>query len=198
MTTSWQDVAAKVADLAPIAGATLGGPLGGGIGIAIKALARVFGIQSPSPQPQEVLQAITGDPQALLKLDAARLAYEQEKMKLEYEEKDKLRDDQIRELEVTLGDIQDARKMKTEGEKSTGKRDTNLYALAWVLIAGFFILVGILLWRPVPQDSSGVIFLLFGTLASAFGAVVGFFFGSSRGSQSKDALLANSISANKK
>ena len=173
---SWQELAAKITDIAPMAGATLGGPLGAGIGIAIKSLAGAFGITSPSPQPQEILQAITGDPQALLKLESARLAYEQEKMK-----------DETERIRIGLADIQSAREMGKSGVK-----DTNLYILAWTMIACFFILVAVLLFRPVPQDQSGVIFMLFGSIATAFGSVISFFFGSSRGSQAKDALLANS------
>ena len=183
---TWQEVAATVANLAPVAGATLGGPLGAGIGIAIKALAEAFGIQSPSPQPQEVLQAITGDPQALLKLDSARLAYEQERMKEETER-----------LRLGLADIQNARAREVEIVKTTGKRDINQYVLAWTLIAGFFALLAVLMFRALPADSTGVIFMLFGALSAGFGQVTSYFFGSSKGSSEKTALLTQGNSGQK-
>ncbi len=144
----WKEVAARIAEIAPVAGATLGGPLGAGLGIAIKALAGAFGIQSPSPQPQEVLQAIKDDPQALLKLDSARLAYEQEKMRLEYEEKDKVRDDEIEALKHQLGHMQNARAGEVEIIKVAGgdwdKRFLTILGamaplaiLTWIVIDGF-------------------------------------------------------------
>jgi translation elongation factor EF-1beta len=165
--------------------------------VAVAAISKLFGIKSTNPQPEEILSAIQADPQALVNLKMAQIAFDTEKMKLEYQDKEETRNDALEELKTQIGDVQNARGADVSKTQTTGSRDTNLYCLAWVLIVGFFSLVGILLWRPVPQDSSGVIFLLFGTLAGAFGSVVGFFFGSSRGSQAKDALLASSIPADR-
>ena len=64
------------------------------------------------------------------------------------------------------------------------------YLLAVVIVAGFFTLLGLLIFRQLPEDSSGVIFMLFGALSAAFGAVVQYFFGSSKGSADKTELLS--------
>jgi len=40
-------------------------------------------------------------------------------------------------------------------------------------------------------DQTGVLFMLFGTLSTSFGMVVGYFFGSSKGSADKSMELAN-------
>ena len=164
--STWQEVAATVANLAPVAGTAIGGPVGAGVGLAIKALAGAFGITSPNPQPQEVLKAIQSDPDAFLKVEQARASYEIEKMRL------------------TLADIQSARQMGISGIK-----DKNIYIIAWLMISGFFGLLVFLLFVTVPAGQSDVVFMLFGALSTAFGSVITFFFGSSKGSQDKSVEL---------
>jgi drug/metabolite transporter (DMT)-like permease len=69
------------------------------------------------------------------------------------------------------------------------KNNISIYILAGIIVSGFFALLGLLLFHPLPPDSSGVIFMLFGALSAAFGAVVQYFFGSSKGSADKTELL---------
>jgi ABC-type cobalt transport system substrate-binding protein len=65
-----------------------------------------------------------------------------------------------------------------------------LYLLAIIVVVGFFILIAFLVLNPPKPDSTGVSFMLFGTLATAFGAVINYFFGSSQGSAEKTEMLA--------
>ncbi len=175
----------SVVDSAPLVGGALGGPPGAALGAAIKALAGIFGITKGDPTPEEVSVALKADPEMNFKLRQADYQFTLELRRLDKEE-----------LALQLADIQSARNADAAKTQATGTRDTNLYVLAWTMIACFFILVGILLFNPVPQDQSGVIFMLFGSIATAFGSVISFFFGSSRGSQAKDVLLANSTPLN--
>ncbi len=175
---TWQEISKLVADSAPLVGSALGGPPGMALGAAIKALAGIFGITKGDPTPEEVSVALKADPEMNFKLRQADYQFTLELRRLDKEE-----------LALTLADIQSAR-------NTAGNRDVNLYILSWVLILCFFTLVGVLLFRPVPQDSSGVVFMLFGSIATAFGSVIAFHFGSSRGSQAKDVLLANSTPIN--
>jgi len=94
------------------------------------------------------------------------------------------------ELRLRLTDIQNARNTNADETKATGKRNINLYALAWILVFGFFVLLAILLFVKLPEDSSGVIYMLFGSLSAAFGAVINYFFGSSKSSVDKTELMA--------
>lgn len=64
------------------------------------------------------------------------------------------------------------------------------YILASIIVIGFFSLLGLLLFQPLPPDTSGVIFMLFGALSAAFGAVVQYFFGSSQSSADKSDMMA--------
>lgn len=174
----FQKIGDAVADFAPGMAAVLtatgvGAPVGAAIS-AVGALSRAFGLGSAS-KPEDVLQAISADPEIRLKAMVADNDF-----------KLKLRDQDIEEMKVQLADVQSARSRQVESEKATEKRDYNLYILAWTVIIGFFALMGFLLKIPVPQDQSGVIFMLFGSLSSAFGAVIGYFFGSSKSSADKN------------
>ncbi len=141
---------------------------------AVAALGRSLGLGSAA-KPEDVLSAISADPEIRLKAMVADNDF-----------KLKQRDQDIEEMKAQLADVQSARSRQVESEKATGKRDYNLYILAWTVIIGFFALMGFLLKIPVPQDQSGVIFMLFGSLSSAFGAVIGYFFGSSKSSSDKN------------
>lgn len=177
----FKDIAKTVIDLAPAIGGALAIPTGGAsvaVGAAIKALGAVFGLGDDA-KPEDVAKAIQGDPEMAYKLKLAEQQFKAEMKRLE-----------IEELKAGLGDVQGARTRQTDSEKATGKQDVNLYALAWTVVCGFFVLIGVLLFVQLPQDSSGVIYMLFGALSSGFGAVLQYFFGSSRGSESKTQLLA--------
>ncbi len=194
----WKDVGQKILSYAPEAAELAasfipGGPL---LGVGVKALCGVLGVRSGDPQPAEVMQALD-DPKASDTVRLAMIQFNAEKMRLEYLEKDKKRDDEIEELKTSLADVQNARTREIEQTKATGKRDANLYVLAWVMVGGFLALITFLLFVPVPTDQSGVIFMLFGALSSGFGSVIAYFFGSSAGSKEKDSLLLNSVPTGK-
>ena len=67
-----------------------------------------------------------------------------------------------------------------------------MYILAVIIVVGFFTLLVFLILYPLQKDSTGVIFMLFGALSAAFGAVVQYFFGSSSGSAAKTDIIAKS------
>lgn len=68
-----------------------------------------------------------------------------------------------------------------------------LYVLASIIVIGFFALMIILMKYTVPAGSRDVAYMLFGSLAAAFGAVVNYFFGSSKGSADKTEILKNGV-----
>jgi uncharacterized integral membrane protein len=179
----WKDVAATVGKWAPAIGAALA-PVTGGtsvmIGAGIGALTQAFGLSSDA-KPEELLKAIQGDPEANLKLVQANQAFELAK-----------REQDIKELSITLADIQSARNTATEQTKVTGKRDTNMYVLAWTVVVGFFLLLALLIFVALPVNQTNVLFVLFGALSSGFGQVLSYFFGSNKSSESKTDMLFNS------
>ncbi len=79
---------------------------------------------------------------------------------------------------------------KMESLKNIGEgKEINISIIAYLIIGGFFTLLGFMIFQPLPEGSSEAIFLLFGALASGFGAVVNYFFGSSKSSNEKTKLL---------
>jgi len=169
---------------------TLGGILmatgvGAPVGAALNALAAVgkaFGL-GDNPTPEAVATAILSDPDARLKVMAAENAFTLA-----------MRDSDIKALQLQLADVQNARQLDANKTKTTGKRDANLYILAWVTVMGFFCMTGGLLYfsylgKPIT-DSTGVLFMLMGAMATQFGSIYAFFFGSSAGSKAKTELLA--------
>ena len=96
----------------------------------------------------------------------------------------------LEEINAFLADRQDARKREIDIVKATGKRDYFLYGLAALVVLGYFALCGILMRYPLPAGSNEVVFMLFGGLAAGFGSVLQYFFGSSKSSSDKTALLS--------
>lgn len=176
-----KEIASQIGQWAPAIGTALAGFTGGisaPIGIALGALSKVLGLPEDS-EPDEILNALAADPEARLKA-----------MQAENEFILKMSELKIKDLGLRLEDTQDARKMRVEHEKVTGKGDLNLYILAWVVVTGFFALIMALLNFELPKDQNGVVFMLFGSLATGFGQVLQFFFGSSKSSADKTELLA--------
>lgn len=176
-----QKIGDAVTEYAPTIGGLLA-PFTGGtsavVGAAVGALGKAFGL-GETPVPDELAKAIATDPQAALKL---RLADQDFQLKMKELE--------IAEYKVQIDSIKNAQERQIEHEKITGKSDTNLYALAWTVVIGFLLLVIFLLYIKVPEDQSGVIFMLFGSLATGFGQVLQYFFGSSKGSDAKTLLMS--------
>lgn len=178
----WSKVVNLVKTSAPLLGTVIGGPAGtvvGGLaGGAISLIAQAFGIEDVE-NPDKIYEAIRADPEAAIKLREIELSNKVELQRLA------LQLDQ-----AYLQDTQNARQRQIEVEKTTGKKDINLYVLAWIVITGFFALTCTLTFVKLPNDSTGVIFLLFGALVAGFTQVINYFFGSSKSSGDKTRLLA--------
>lgn len=70
------------------------------------------------------------------------------------------------------------------------KNEIFAYALAALIIVGFFTILALLVLKPVPQINSEILYLVVGTLIGSFTSVVGYFFGSSAGSKQKTEIIS--------
>jgi hypothetical protein len=158
-------------ELAPMIGTALAGPLGG---IAASFIADKLGIG------EKTVKAVT-DALADGKLTADQLAA----LKLaEIEFRKYCMQHSIDIERINAADRDSARNMQIQ------TRSPIPGALAMLITAGFFgILIGMMLGKLNVSDQQSLLILL-GALATAWGGVVNFYFGSSHGSQNKDALLA--------
>lgn len=177
----WGKVVSTISGAAPLLG-SLFGPAGTAIGsLAGGALKLVASALGCDPTQDAITTVIATDPAAAEKLKEFEMTNRLELQKLA-----------VQQLGMELADTASARTRQVEHEKATGKSDTNLYVLAWLIVAAFFGLMIALFKYPVPAEQNGVVFLLFGTLAAGFGSVVGFFFGTNRSSENKTDMIYNS------
>jgi hypothetical protein len=68
-------------------------------------------------------------------------------------------------------------------------KDYFQYVLGGVIVAGFFILLYLLINNEVPEKNTDVLNLVIGALIGSFSTIVGYFYGSSKGSSEKTELL---------
>jgi len=173
-------------------GTLFGGPLGGMAGGLIKMLAGEVGLKPEEATPDNFMKAIEADPNAILKFKEFELNNKVEIQKLILEND-----------RIYLADRQDARGREKTIVQTTGKKDLNLYVLAYLFIGGFFltiiVMMGLMLTNSFPAVvPQFVVFLLgnlFGTLSAGVGAVMQYFYGSSKGSADKTATMVNQFQA---
>ncbi len=186
----WAKIVGTISSSAPLLG-SLFGPGGTAVGAlagsAIKLVAAALGV---SPTQEAVISAIQTDPEAALKL-----------AKYEMDNRVELQKLQLQSEQMFLADVQNARSREVETTKATGKRDMNMFVLAWVVIGGWLgMMVGLILLKlfaPAANVATDpILSMLFGSLSTNAGMVVGYFFGSSRGSDTKTDMIYNSGPSN--
>ena len=178
----WKDVGDFVKKGAPLLGSVLGGPAGGAIGTLVSA---AFGSDD---DPEKLLPILKSDSEAVRKLKELEFKHYERLEELSIEAARV----QLEESKAYLADTQSARSREATIVQATGKKDVNLYILAWVVVGGFFILTGMLMLIPelAGRTNNAMVNILFGGLVSGFATVLGYFFGSSKGSTDKTQLLS--------
>jgi hypothetical protein len=175
----WKEIGTKIAGAAPLLGGIIAGPAGAGVGQVVNLVAGALGLEPGETTPEAIARKLETDPEALLKLRHLETGHAEQLAKITLEQ-----------LRLQLADRADARAREIEITRTTGRRDYQLYILAWLVVLGFGTLCGLLMRWQVPAGSNEVVFMLFGSLASGFTLVLQYFFGSSRSSQDKTHLLA--------
>lgn len=155
---------------APLLGGALFGPAGAAVGSII---AGKFGV-SPESTPEQVMAAITGDPDAALKLRQIETTHVERLQELENEK-----------LRIETVDVQSARNVHKDSWVP--------WALTFTLVAMVSGIVAALLWVAIPEDNKEVVYLVVGQLIGAFSTAIAYWLGSSKSSASKDAHIAGII-----
>ena len=159
--------------LVPMLGTALGGPFGG---IAAGFIAEKLGLEGKTVDA--VTKALSDNKMTADQVTAIRLA--------EIDFTKFLAQNEITKDQLDTQNTVDARAMQIAVKSITPN------ILAVIIVTGFFgILIAMMLGLLTVSDQQALLILL-GSLSAGFGAVLNFFFGSSRGSQNKDVLLANS------
>ena len=161
-----------LSSVAPSIATALGGPLAG---LAVKSLSKAL-LGAEDFSEEAVMDAIaTASPEqlaAVKKIDADFKV-------------------QMKSLDIDLERISvDDRKSARDMQKET--RDWIPRALAVSVTAGFFAILIYMLVYGLPTTGNEALLLLLGALQTAWGGIIAFYFGSSSGSQKKDAMIYNS------
>ena len=70
-------------------------------------------------------------------------------------------------------------------------KDTFQYILGALIVLGFFVLLIALVYSGVPDQNKDLLNLVVGALIGSFATVVGYFYGSSKGSADKNDILTH-------
>ena len=170
----WSKLADVVKQGAPLLGTVLAGSGGRAVG---KLVANVLG--TAEGDEDAAVAALRSNPDKLVEL-----------RKLELEHKTEFERIQLEEARLEMQDRDSARRRNVDQVRVTGRADYNMVVLGWLIILGFFVTMGILFWKGLPESGGEIVYMMFGTLTAAFTAVVAYYFGSSAGSKAKDAKLA--------
>lgn len=69
------------------------------------------------------------------------------------------------------------------------QREKTQYIFAAVILALLFAIMGIILFKEVPKNNSSIVYVGIGVVLGWGSLIVGYFFGSSKGSADKNELL---------
>ena len=161
--------------VSPWIATAMGGPLGG---LAVEAAANALGV--PEKTTDAVKQALAGvTPDQMLALKKADQEFALDMQTLGFK--------QITDLEVlAAGDRKDARAMQVQ----TRSRVPAILSIG-VTLGYFAVLVGMMTKLFTVSDSQALLLML-GSLSTAWGVVIAFWFGTTADSGRKTELLAQS------
>jgi hypothetical protein len=163
-----------LAKLAPLLGSAIAGPFGA---IAASFIADKLGVHEKTVQA--VSEALSADKLTPDQVAQVKLA--------EIEFKKWMDDNQLKREQLVFDDRKSAREMQISTKSITPS------VLTWIVVVLCLSFEGLMLFGQMPKPSSEIVLgRVLGTLDGALMMVLAFWFGSSNGSQNKDALLANS------
>ena len=155
--------------IAPTIATCLGGPLAG---LAVSALAKVFGVATDEVQGMIESNKLSADQIAQVKVAEIELKRQEQALGLNFEQL-------AVQDRVSARDMQSATRSKIPGILSIG------------ITLGFFGILIAIMRDPMAATNQPLLIML-GSLGTAWIAVVNFWFGSTASSQKKDQMLFES------
>jgi hypothetical protein len=157
--------------LAPTVATILGGPLAG---MAVEAIGSAMGISEPT---QDKIKSIFESGQMTAE-QVSQIKQAEIALKLKLKELD------IKVEEIHAGDRDSARRMQSEVKSIMPP------VLAGLIVALYICVQWFLLTGVINDDMREIVMRSLGTLDASLGLVLSFYFGSSKSSEDKTALLA--------
>jgi len=72
-------------------------------------------------------------------------------------------------------------------------RDIFMYILGGLIVASFFAVIIVLLTVSMPTANENMLYILLGALVAKFGDVVSYFYGTSKSSSDKNAMIEQQL-----
>lgn len=162
--------------IAPTIATALGGPVAG---LAVNQLGSFFGLWGDTEQPPaNAEELVAGRVQAMTSEEAIKLKVADNDFKA------RMRELGIKEKELVIQDVQDARK--------TFKEDSAVKGIGIITIVGFFGVCGWLVIMGLPESAKdnaaaiSIISLIVGHLSAKAGTVYDYLFGSSSSTHAEE------------
>lgn len=162
---AWKRVLGSVA---PVVAAALGGPLAG---VAVQRIGAALGLKDATEDQLEAAIA-AAPPETLAKLKELELAFQKEMATLGIE---------LERLDA--GDRASSR------ARQVSMKDWTPNILAFLVLGIFLVVQWTVIHNSLPESTKDSVIRTLGTLDMMVGAVVQYFFGSSRSSRAKDEVL---------
>ncbi len=172
-----------VGSVAPMIGTALGGPL---CGAAATVLVNKLGLQDkvPDPNDQAALAAavtpLMSNPDTLLKVQEADNDFKETMAKLNIQSETDLE-------KLAVEDRGSAR------QREIAVKDYTPEVGFYLLLMVFAFFLHWLFKYPVPPDNRAIIYSAFGSLSTLVIMAATYFYGTTRGSEQKTTMLANSV-----
>jgi len=158
--------------IAPTIATCLGGPLAG---LAVTALSKLFGVAPDQVQSMINDNKLSADQIAAVQQEEIRFKEQTQALGLNFEQ-------------LAVEDRKSARDMQTTTQSIIPP------LLSILVTVGFFGILAYLMVTPADTANTPLMIML-GSLGTAWTGIIAFYFGSSAGSQKKDAMLYNSTPA---
>ena len=158
--------------IAPTIATCLGGPLAG---LAVTALSKLFGVAPDQVQSMINDNKLSADQIAAVQQEEIRFKEQTQALGLNFEQ-------------LAVEDRKSARDMQTTTQSIIPP------LLSILVTIGFFGILAYLMVTPTDTANTPLMIML-GSLGTAWTGIIAFYFGSSAGSQKKDAMLYNSTPA---
>ena len=174
------NLAKTVANYAPLLGSIL--PIPGGAVIG-QLIAHEFG--GSAADPDALAAAVSTDPDAAVKLKTIEANTKVQLQQI-------LMQNAQNQLVAQTAQIQSDQQDRADARKN----NSNSYMPAivtFIIIVGFFASFSIMLLYGTTSENAQVLYMMIGTISTAFGGAVTFWLGSSASSRSKDAAIHNTL-----
>lgn len=171
MSFDWKSA---LGNIAPMLATALGGPLAGG---AVAAITKALGLGDDATDAEIAKKLAVADPATLLELKKAEQEFSARMAELGFKSEADL-------AKIEADDRASARRREVDAQDWTPR------ILAYLVTGGFFGMLSVMVFAEIPAASKEPLYILLGSLGTAWTSIIAYYFGSTAGGQKKSELLA--------